>query len=67
MEEGIVCEYLGHLFLEVEIFVAFDGLVIFYTFGVEFDEVANDLGRWGIGQLELYLIIEYELSEVVRK
>lgn len=63
----ITGEKFLNLFFEVEVLIAFDGLVVFHSLRVELDESAGDFGRGVLGELELNLVIEQALGVVRRQ
>ena len=56
-----------HFSLKVQIFVAFDGLVVLDSVSVKFDEIADDFFWWRGGKFKLDFIVEKALGEVWRQ
>ena len=57
-------EDLLHFFLEVEVLVALDGLIILDSLRVELDEIADDIAGGCIRKLEFYLVVQQTLGIV---
>lgn len=55
---------LFHFALKVQVFVAFNGLVVFDSVSVELDEIADDLLWWGCWKFKLDFVVENSLGKV---